>query len=69
MLVAYYCYVWQNYAVLQPLLSVQHIERLCQELNSSIYLTTQQASINFFKNIGSYWDELASIMSDELELA
>jgi hypothetical protein len=22
-----------------------------------------------FKNIGSYWDELTSIMSDELELA
>jgi transposase len=29
----------------------------------------RQASINFFKNIGSYWDELASIMSDEFELA
>jgi transposase len=29
----------------------------------------RQASINFFKNIGAYWDELASIMSDEFELA
>lgn len=29
----------------------------------------RQASINFFKNIGSYWDELASIMSDEFELS
>lgn len=29
----------------------------------------RKASINFFKNIGSYWDELASIMSDEFELA
>ena len=28
----------------------------------------RQASINFFKNISSYWDELASIMSDEFEL-
>jgi transposase len=29
----------------------------------------RNASINFFKNISSYWDELTSIMSDEFELA
>jgi transposase len=29
----------------------------------------RQASINFFKNIGVYWDELASIMGDEFEFA